>query len=248
MCFLQKRAESHTETENGGENTQTPTQQRESVRLYMFSEMSVGSNGSLGLSRPKGTQTGPSQPTYNKERAWECREKSRWRLLTWLISTFTQCFTLKRNPREKVKDRGKVLRTTLLSETEPAWDRKYYDVSWREIPPGKGIVRCQVTVLCICEAWNTQEVFWVFFKSCPTVEKANNTHQYSWCSQITFGTIYLNRLKYRIPFRFVQIPAYKKSQHVSNVLILAGPSNPVVLFLPVQGHYRIRLKQCAFLV
>lgn len=50
--FIQKR-DWNPQTANAGEKKETPTQQRESVRLYMFSELSVGSNGSFGLSRPK---------------------------------------------------------------------------------------------------------------------------------------------------------------------------------------------------
>lgn len=65
----------HIAQEEG--NKQTPTHKRESVCLCMLSELSVGSNGSFGLSRPEETQTGwpqtPSQPTYIRKRGCEWR-------------------------------------------------------------------------------------------------------------------------------------------------------------------------------
>ncbi len=95
----------HIAQEEG--NKQTPTHKRESVCLCMLSELSVGSNGSFGLSRPEETQTGwpqtPSQPTYIRKRGCE------WRLTLREIQMETadifknQC--LEKKAEEKVKER-----------------------------------------------------------------------------------------------------------------------------------------------
>lgn len=136
--FIQKRDRNPQTVNAGGEKRDTNTTKRACASVYVFWTV-CGLKWVIWSQQTKGSQTGwpprPSQPTYVRKRGWEGREKYRWRLHTYLKTTFKQCFTLTRNPREKVKDRGKALRTILMSETEPAWERKYCDVSWKEIPP-----------------------------------------------------------------------------------------------------------------
>lgn len=165
MYFLQKRAESHTETENGGEKTQTPTQQRESVRLYMFSELPVGSTGSFGLSRPKehgqvhhnpptsrrGRESGERSPDGGCSHNWypHSRNVSHW----------------KETRGRKWKTEGKSSGQHYCQKLNLHGTENIMMSAEGKFPlaKGAGIVRCQMTVLCICEAWNTQEVFWGFF-------------------------------------------------------------------------------------
>lgn len=241
--FIQKRDRNPQTANAGGEKRDTNTTKRACASVYVFWTV-CGLKWVIWSQQTKGSQTGwpprPSQPTYVRKRGWEEREKCRWRLHTYLKTTFKQCFTLTRNPREKVKDRGKALRTILMSETEPAWERKYCDVSWKEIPP-----------------WQRErDLFGFRWHCCASVKPGTHKKIFhtvtNWGksqvyksrhSQITFGgqnTGSFSDLS-------VQIPVIK-IQHVSNVLILTGLTlEPVVrhkppFFFPMQGHYRMRLK------
>lgn len=86
--------------------------------LCMFSEPSVGSNGSFGLSRPEETQTGwsltPSQPTYiRKKRGREKRHR----------------LTLREIQRKRKLKTDVKSWMRLMSGAELSWDIKHHDVS-----------------------------------------------------------------------------------------------------------------------
>lgn len=142
-------AGNHTEAKKGNKK------KRESVHLDMFSQLSVGSNGSFSSQQTKGTQTGFASKTIathlHQEEGVGSREKIQMEAAHRLRTHFPAgLYTEKKPEGGKWKTEGKVLWTISGEKNSVMLAERKFPLANR-----KGFVGFQVTLLCQAFSYGT---------------------------------------------------------------------------------------------